>query len=88
MACGSLMRLPPRHRHHDIDTMNIKVIVTPSYLEEQSDPANGRFVFAYTIQIHNAGDRSVQLLTRYWQVDHGNGRIEEIYGEGGVKQFT
>jgi len=64
--------------------MNIEVTATPSYLVEQSDPANGRFVFAYAIQIHNAGDRSVQLLTRYWQVDHGDGRVEEIHGEGVV----
>jgi ApaG protein len=29
--------------------------IATRYLDEQSEPAQGRFVFAYTIQIRNSG---------------------------------
>ena len=33
----------------------IRVDVETSYLDEQSDPRQGRYVFAYTITIRNEG---------------------------------
>jgi len=54
------------------------------YLEEQSNPRERRFVFAYTIDIHNAGSVPAQLLTRHWLITDADGRIQEVHGDGVV----
>ena len=46
-------------------TREIRVEVEPMYLDEQSEPDNGQFVWAYRVQIGNEGIEAVQLLTRY-----------------------
>jgi len=63
---------------------NIKVEVATRYLADDSDPEDERFVFAYTITITNRGDTAAQLLTRHWIITHGNGKTQEVNGEGVV----
>ncbi|ORE98778.1 Co2+/Mg2+ efflux protein ApaG [Aurantimonas sp. 22II-16-19i] len=65
-------------------TRQIVVTVKPAYLEEQSDPAEGRWVFAYQVEIENAGEEAVQLESRYWQITDASGHIEEVRGPGVV----
>jgi len=62
----------------------IEVTSQPCYLSAQSNPEQGRFVFAYRIRIRNRGSETVQLLDRHWLVDHGDGKVEEVYGQGVV----
>ncbi|MGD0720441.1 MAG: Co2+/Mg2+ efflux protein ApaG [Roseiarcus sp.] len=62
----------------------IKVTVWPSYLEDQSEPDEGRYFWSYTIEIANVGDRAVQLTHRYWRITDANGRLEEVRGPGVV----
>lgn len=62
----------------------IKVDVATRYLEADSDPDDERFVFAYTITITNHGDVPTRLLTRHWIITHGNGKTQEVKGEGVV----
>jgi ApaG protein len=62
----------------------IKVTVRPRYLEEQSEPDEGRYFWSYTIEIANVGDRIVQLTHRYWEITDANGRREEVRGPGVV----
>ncbi|WP_027710862.1 Co2+/Mg2+ efflux protein ApaG [Dickeya chrysanthemi] len=52
------------------------------YVEAQSQPEEGRFVFAYTITIRNLGRHDVKLLSRYWMITNGNGKQTEVQGEG------
>ena len=61
---------------------SIRVEAQAVYLADQSDPAEQRFVFAYTIKIHNEGSRPAQLLTRHWLITDANGRIQEVHGDG------
>jgi ApaG protein len=61
-----------------------EVTVKTQYLEEQSDPANLRYVFAYTITIVNSGEAPAQLIARYWTITDGNNHIEEVKGLGVV----
>jgi ApaG protein len=61
---------------------NIIVEATPRYIAEQSVPDKGRYVFAYTITITNAGSVPATLLTRHWVITDSNGRIQEVNGEG------
>ncbi|PPR10323.1 MAG: Protein ApaG [Alphaproteobacteria bacterium MarineAlpha11_Bin1] len=65
-------------------TREIRVDVEPIYLEEQSEPEDGQFVWAYRVQIENVGPETVQLLTRYWHITDGLGRIQEVRGAGVV----
>ena len=60
----------------------IRVDVETSYLEEQSDPGEARYVFAYTITIRNEGQVAARLLSRHWVITDANGKVEEVHGEG------
>jgi len=62
----------------------IHVNVETDYIAAQSDPANRRFVFAYTITIENTGDVAAKLLTRHWQITDADGHRQEVRGEGVV----
>jgi ApaG protein len=63
---------------------NIRVDVETSYLEDQSEPRERRFVFAYTITIRNDGEVAARLLTRHWIITDANGRVQEVRGDGVV----
>src|SRR5262245_13194786 len=67
-------------------TKGIRVRVTPQYLEEESDPDEGRYVWAYTIEIVNESSETVQLRTRHWRITDASGRTEEVRGRGVVGQ--
>ena len=62
----------------------LEISVATQFLDEQSDPDGGRYVFAYTIRIRNLGRLPAQLLDRHWVITDGNGKIEEVRGEGVV----
>src|SRR5260221_4449197 len=62
----------------------IRVDVETSYLPEQSDPAEPRYAFSYTITIRNEGHTSARLLTRHWVITDANGKVEEVRGDGVV----
>jgi ApaG protein len=66
------------------DRHQIQVAVESTYLEDQSEPAEHRFVFAYTVTLRNAGQVPAKLLTRHWIITDANGRIQEVRGEGVV----
>ena len=52
-------------------TNDIRVTVSPEFLEEQSEPGKNSYAFQYTITIENLGDKTVQLLKRHWVVNSG-----------------
>jgi ApaG protein len=63
---------------------NIKVDVETRYIEEQSNPEQNYFVFAYTITIQNQGRQTAQLLTRHWIITDSNHKVQEVKGDGVV----
>jgi ApaG protein len=65
-------------------TRNIEVEVEPIYMPERSSPGESRYVWAYRVTIANRSDDAVQLLTRYWRIIDGNGKVEEVRGPGVV----
>jgi ApaG protein len=65
-------------------THSIKITVKPFYLDEQSSPDEGRFVWAYHVRIENQGGETVQLRRRHWRITDGRGRVEEVEGPGVV----
>ena len=60
------------------------ISIVSSYVKQQSDEENSRFVFAYTITIENISDETFQLVSRHWLIQDANRKIEEVYGEGVV----
>ncbi len=65
-------------------TCGVTVRVSVSYLAEQSEPARGRWFWAYHIRIENDGAGAVQLLTRHWIITDGRGARHSVDGEGVV----
>jgi len=66
------------------DLNNIQVDVETRYVEEQSNPEQNYYVFAYTITIQNKGRQAAQLLTRHWVITDSNQKVQEVSGDGVV----
>ncbi|GLS18470.1 protein ApaG [Labrys miyagiensis] len=67
-------------------TRHIKVTVRPKYVPGESRPSDGRYFWAYTIEIVNMGPETVQLRSRAWQITDESGRREEVRGPGVIGQ--
>ncbi len=65
-------------------TRGIHVSVDPDFLEDQSDPVESHYVWAYTVRIDNHSDEPVRLRTRYWRITDAKGFTEEVKGDGVV----
>ena len=65
-------------------TRGVKVIVRPQYLDGQSRPEEGHYVWAYTVTIENHGRDTVTLRTRYWKITDAFGVVQEVRGAGVV----
>lgn len=65
-------------------TRQITVNVRPIYLEDQSEPEENHFVWAYHVRIVNHSSKTVRLLHRNWSVTDSAGREHHIQGEGVV----
>jgi ApaG protein len=69
---------------YESSTRGIKVAVRPAFLDDQSDPDEGQYLWSYTVTIENTGQEPVQLLSRYWHITDGFGRAQEVRGPGVV----
>jgi ApaG protein len=65
-------------------TRGIRVSVRSFYLEDQSEPDEGHFVWAYRIKIENRGRQAVQLMRRSWRITDARGRTQHVHGAGVV----
>lgn len=65
-------------------TRGVRVTIRPFYLTDQSDPSEGRYVWAYKVQIENLGRATVQLMKRSWTITDALGRETRVHGEGVV----
>lgn len=63
---------------------DIVVNAATQYLADQSDESAGRYVFAYTITIENAGSVAAQLISRHWIITDAQGLVQEVRGLGVV----
>ena len=60
----------------------VQVTVAPRFISEQSNPEAGKYFFSYTITIVNSDLQRCQLLSRRWLITDGNGKEQEVVGEG------
>ena len=68
----------------DANLNDIQVQVETRYIEDQSNPAQNYYVFAYTVTIRNKGRQAAQLLTRHWVITDSNHKVHEVRGDGVV----
>ena len=67
-----------------LDNHRIKISTQVSYLSEQSNEVENRFVFSYTITITNTGNTTAKLIGRHWIITDANQHVEEVRGQGVV----
>ena len=65
-------------------TKKINITVNPYFLEDQSEPEDQHYVWAYQVTIDNQSKIRVQLKNRYWKIIDSNGSQQEVRGEGVV----
>ena len=65
-------------------TKKINITVNPYFLDDQSEPDDQHFVWAYQVTIDNQSKEKVQLKNRYWKIIDSNGSEQEVRGEGVV----
>ncbi len=68
------------------ETSGVRISVWPSFLDDESSPAQHRYIWAYRIEIANTSGRTMQLKTRHWRITDGDGRVQHVDGEGVVGQ--
>jgi ApaG protein len=69
----------PSHKHYDFT-----VVVETAFIPDQSDEAQNRYVFSYTITITNTGSVAAQLISRHWLINDANNEQQEVRGLGVV----
>jgi len=63
---------------------HVQVTAVAEYVADQSRPQDDHFVFAYHITVLNTGSVRAQLLARHWVITDGNGKMQEVHGQGVV----
>jgi ApaG protein len=69
---------------HEQTTRDILVRAEPHFLEGDSEPGEGKYIWGYSIEIENQGRTRVQLLTRHWAITNGDGMTQHVRGDGVV----
>ncbi|HEX9051104.1 MAG TPA: Co2+/Mg2+ efflux protein ApaG [Anaeromyxobacter sp.] len=67
-------------------TEGIRVSVTSAFRPDRSEPAQGRWLFSYTVRLANEGADDARLVSRHWVITDANGEREEVVGDGVVGQ--
>lgn len=71
-------------RAYEATTRGVRVRAAPAYLPDQSAPEEGRYFWAYTVEIENLGAETVRLVSRHWIITDALNRVEEVRGPGVV----
>ncbi len=66
------------------ETHGLTIKVQPEFLDSQSDPDIDHYVWAYHVRIENGSDKTVQLLSRAWEIVDAYGHTKRVAGEGVV----
>lgn len=66
----------------DAVTNSVRVEVLSRHSPENSRPAQGEWVFEYTVRITNQGSETVQLISRHWIITDALDRVQEVKGPG------
>jgi ApaG protein len=84
MTRAGARRRRPSEAPYEAETEGFVVRVRPTYLPEQSEPEDHRFVWGYSVEIENRSGEAAQLVSRHWVITDAAGRVEEVKGLGVV----
>lgn len=65
-------------------THDVIIRVESDYLDDQSSPAESRFIWAYTVEIENQTDKDLTVVERCWQIADSRGQVQNVRGAGVV----
>ncbi|HVP69632.1 MAG TPA: Co2+/Mg2+ efflux protein ApaG [Anaeromyxobacteraceae bacterium] len=65
-------------------TQGVRVTVRSDFRADRSLPAQGRYLFTYTVRVRNEGTAAAKLLSRHWIITDAGGEREEVVGDGVV----
>jgi len=63
---------------------DITVATRVTFIPDQSDAEDERYVFANTITITNTGSVPAQLISRHWIITDAHNQVQEVKGAGVV----
>ncbi len=63
----------------------VAVTAHSTYLPDQSDEEDDRYVFAYTIRITNTGTVTAQVVSRHWIITDAD---NQVHWAGGSSRAT
>tara|TARA_R110002095_G_scaffold202080_1_gene183327 strand:- start:1699 stop:2106 length:408 start_codon:yes stop_codon:yes gene_type:complete len=66
-------------------TDDIRVLVTPVFMDEDSKPEDLFYLWAYQVRIENLSPSSITILDRQWKVIDAHGVTQNISGPGVFK---
>lgn len=72
------------HGSYSLVTQDVRVTITPQFLEERSDIDSDVYVFTYEVTIENHGLEAIQLINRHWIVMAGGRQYADVKGDGVV----
>ncbi len=67
-----------------LNTKGISVSVVPSFDGDMQDQSSVKYIFSYTITVHNTLPHAVQLISRKWHIFDSIGTRHDIEGDGVV----
>ena len=76
----------PSSPAYETETDGVTIRVTPKFLDEESEPAAGRYVWQYTVEIENGSEGAWTLTLRHWEIVDSQGRRQTVDGEGVIGQ--
>ncbi len=62
----------------------IHIDVNTAYIDEESSPEQGHYVFSYRVTIRNDSTAPAQLINRHWVITDADGKVQVVQGEGVV----
>lgn len=68
-------------------TEGIRIEAVAQYIEAESKPEHGQFVYVYKIKITNESDKWAKLKSRYWLIINSDGDEKEVNGPGVVGYY-
>lgn len=77
-------RTPPPLYEHTTDGVRIRV--RPKFMHDESEPAKGKFMWSYTVEVENDSDRTWTIMRRHWMIVDALGRQQAVDGDGVIGQ--
>lgn len=71
---------------YQAETDGVSIRVQPRFLHDESQPASGRYVWQYSVEIENRSAHTWTLTLRHWEIVDSQGRRQTVDGEGVVGQ--